>query len=158
MGLDMFLYERRQFRGTARDPKISELYEAVFNEVIPDSDTTVLTFESEVIYWRKANYIHDWFVKNVQGGEDDCGKYEVTQEQLKSLRDTCCSVSEDHTLADKLLPTSSGFFFGSTEYDERYFGEIERTIHILDDILADCMVDKIKAGYTNKTFVYQSSW
>ena len=27
----------------------------------------------EVGYWRKANAIHGWFVRNVQNGKDDCG-------------------------------------------------------------------------------------
>lgn len=42
-----------------------------------------------VAYWRKANQIHNWFVNNVQGGEDDCGTYEVPKEQLKELIDVC---------------------------------------------------------------------
>ncbi len=37
----------------------------------------------EVGYWRKANQIHNWFVKNVQGGVDDCGYYGVTKEKLE---------------------------------------------------------------------------
>ena len=40
-------------------------------------------------YWRKANQIHHWFVENVQDGEDDCGDYEVSVEQLKYLLDIC---------------------------------------------------------------------
>lgn len=40
-------------------------------------------------YWRKANHIHKWFVENVQDGEDDCGYYEVDQEQLEELLDIC---------------------------------------------------------------------
>lgn len=35
--------------------------------------------------WRKANQIHKWFVDNVQGGNDDCGTYEVGVEQLQEL-------------------------------------------------------------------------
>lgn len=47
--------------------------------------------------WRKANAIHNWFVENVQNGEDDCGYYEVSQKQLEHLlsicqliKDQCC--------------------------------------------------------------------
>ena len=29
------------------------------------------------IYWRKANAIHGWFVKNAQQGIDDCRTYSV---------------------------------------------------------------------------------
>ena len=45
--------------------------------------------EYEVVYWRKANAIHAWFVKNAQNNVDDCGTYEVSQEQLQELVDTC---------------------------------------------------------------------
>ncbi len=33
----------------------------------------VTTIREEVLYWRKANAIHQWFVENVQGGEDHFG-------------------------------------------------------------------------------------
>ena len=41
----------------------------------------------EVGYWRKANAIHRWFVENVQNGEDDCGEYRVSHEQMQELLD-----------------------------------------------------------------------
>lgn len=34
----------------------------------------------DVGYWRKANAIHAWFVKNVQGGVDNCQSHEVSKE------------------------------------------------------------------------------
>lgn len=43
----------------------------------------------QVGYWRKANQIHNWFIENVQGGEDDCDYYDVSREDLKELLDTC---------------------------------------------------------------------
>lgn len=44
----------------------------------------------------------------------------------------------DENTADKLsniLPTCTGFFFGSTEYDEYYLSYIEYTIKICEEIL-----------------------
>lgn len=47
----------------------------------------------QVGYWRKANAIHNWFVENVQDGEDDCGyHHEVTKEILEKLLDVCQKV------------------------------------------------------------------
>lgn len=44
----------------------------------------------EVGYWRKANQIHNWFVENVQDGEDDCDYHnEVTKEDLEALLAIC---------------------------------------------------------------------
>ncbi len=52
----------------------------------------------EVGYWRKANQIHAWFVKNVQNGYDDCKEYEVSEEQLEELLDICKRVKDSSKL------------------------------------------------------------
>lgn len=44
--------------------------------------------EFDVAYWRKANAIHQWFVKNCQAGNDDCSPHYVDREQLQELLDT----------------------------------------------------------------------
>lgn len=52
--------------------------------------------EDDVMYWRKANAIHQYFVNRVQHGEDDCGLHdEVTQQILEELRDKCKAVLEN---------------------------------------------------------------
>ena len=89
----------------------------------------------EVGYWRKANAIHKWFVDNVQGGEDNCNPYPVTKEHLIQLHNLCNQVLNDNSLAESLLPSQSGFFFGSTEYDQGYYQDLRDTIHIIDNIL-----------------------
>ncbi len=100
----------------------------------------------EQAYWRKANQIHRWFVNNVQEGVDDCGIYEVYGEQLLELVELCRRVLADHSLADSLLPSQEGFFFGSTEYDEYYFADLESTIEQLEDVEPDTWYE------------YSSSW
>jgi len=102
----------------------------------------------EAGYWRKANQIHRWFVENVQNGVDNCGDYYVGSEKLAELLDLCKKVKADHSLADELLPSASGFFFGGTEYDEWYFNDIENTIDVLEEALKDDRAD----------YYYSSSW
>jgi hypothetical protein len=48
-----------------------------------------------------------------------------------------------------LLPTQSGFFFGSTEFDEWYWQDVKSTIEIIDKCL------KMDDTWS---FKYQSSW
>jgi hypothetical protein len=103
----------------------------------------------EAGYWRKANQIHQWFVDNVQKGVDDCGDYYVGTDDLEKLLDACEKVKADHSLADTLLPSASGFFFGGTEYDEWYFNGIDNTIEILKEALAD---------ESDSSYYYSSSW
>lgn len=48
-----------------------------------------------------------------------------------------------------ILPTSSGFFFGSTEYDEWYLRDIENTIEQLNEVLNDTDFEKDAIFYTS---------
>ena len=92
----------------------------------------------EVMYWRKANQIREWFVRNTGYGEnDDCKYHRLTEKQLRKLYDDCKTVLTDHSKAEEIMPTSSGFFFGSTAYDEWYFNDIEETAEQLYHILND---------------------
>lgn len=90
----------------------------------------------ELAYWRKANAIHNWFVKNVQGGKDDCDEYYVPLEKLRELKEDCEKVLADNKLATEILPSLKGFFFGSYSYDEYYERDLVRTVEILDKILS----------------------
>ena len=56
---------------------------------------------------------------------------------------------EDSSVAEELLPAASGFFFGSTEYDQYYIDDIKHTIEILQKALAND---------TGDSFYYHSSW
>ena len=107
----------------------------------------VSEISEQVCYWRKANQIHNWFVKNVQDGTDDCGEYEVSTDQLESLINDCKLILADHSLAKEILPTQDDFFFGGTEYDEYYFQDLENTVKELTPLLKE-----------TGDFYYRSSW
>ena len=63
--------------------------------------------EEEVMYWRKANHIHAWFVENVQNGQDDCGTYYVPEEKLRELLAVCKHVIEKSELVDGTVSTGT---------------------------------------------------
>lgn len=137
----------------------------------------------QVGYWRKANQIHNWFVKHVQDGEDDCAyHHECTREVLEELLETCKTVLDscvmtygkvnngykgtpnglepiyedgkiviDSSVAEELLPSCSGFFFGGTEYDEYYVNDIVETIKIIEEVLAT-------TDFETQAIYYVSSW
>jgi hypothetical protein len=54
------------------------------------------------------------------------------------------------TVAKRLLPTQSGFFFGSTDYDQRYFEGLKTTVTVLEEELAK--------GSASDDYEYWSSW
>ena len=145
MGLDMYLQGKRflwNINEDDPDAKIANDVAAMFPELTPSErwgkkQSRVKEIVCEAAYWRKANAIHQWFVKNCQDGEDDCGEYTVSRDDLKTLVDLCKQVLANRELAKELLPSQSGFFFGSTEYDEYYFGDLQLTINQLEPWLDD---------------------
>lgn len=150
MGLDMYL-SRKMYVKHWDHKSPEDQYEVIVKKggkVVDTIDTKQITnIEEEVGYWRKANAIHQWFVENVQNGEDNCGEYYVTTDQLYILLNICKEIKKDNSLADKLLPTQNGFFFGGTEYDEWYLQTIDNTIEILEPLVE-----------TSEDYYYQSSW
>lgn len=77
--------------------------------------------EEDVMYWRKANHIHGWFVDNVQGGNDDCGDYNVDDDKLRELLSVCKKVIKASKLVD-------GTVYTGTVYDkENPNGLVQRT-------------------------------
>jgi hypothetical protein len=105
----------------------------------------------EITSWRKANAIHKWFVDNVQDGVDDCGQYKVTKEHLIQLHNACNDVLNDNNLAEQLLPTQSGFFFGGVEYDDSYYYKLKETKNEINYILE-------YKSYCLDELYYCSSW
>jgi len=148
MGLDQMLY-RRNYVGNTYKITVENPDEK-YNLPKIDADKIVDVVE-EVMYWRKANQIHKWFVDNIQNGVDDCGTYAVSLEKLQELVDLCKQVLENPQKASELLPTQSGFFFGGIEYDEYYFEDLEKTIKGLEEIMPT--ID----GFNN-SLEYSSSW
>jgi hypothetical protein len=62
-------------------------------------------------------------------------------------------IIEDSTLAEELLPTQSGFFFGGTNYDQYYIADLKHTKEVLEEALKDYGVD----GHYPE-FEYHASW
>ena len=123
MGLDMYLDKRTYVKQWGHQ-SAEEKHEVVVTKggqptnIDPKKVKYII---EEAGYWRKANQIHRWFVDNVQNGVDNCGDYYVGSEKLAELLELCKRVKADHSLAEELLPSASGFFFGGTEYDEWYY-------------------------------------
>jgi hypothetical protein len=146
MGLDMYLNASKHLYREDDSELVEKIKKMAGTAMIPSR----IVFRA--MYWRKANAIHKWFVDNVQDDEDDCREYDVDIDQLKtlcSLLDKMLSMPKEEAI--KLLPTTSGFFFGSTEYDEWYWKDIEETRDRLNELLSDPTID-------DYYFTYQSSW
>ena len=151
MGLDMYLHAKRYLWSISDESEDKTIANEVQKIAKIPEDFEVKEIVIKAGYWRKANQIHRWFVQNVQDGVDECQAAWVSREQLQELIDICKTVLADMSKAEELLPTRSGFFFGGTDYDEWYKGDLEYTIARLEKILADTALEKCD-------FYYQSSW
>ena len=110
----------------------------------------------EVAYWRKANAIHAWFERNCANGElEDCTFIDVTEDDLLKLLSTCnlvlSRIETDSSYAEELLPTQSGFFFGSTEYDNWYIEDLKETIDIINRVLDE-------TDFNEESIAYYAWW
>jgi len=145
MSLDMYL-DKNTYVGNSSNGKIK--ITGIKSRI---QISRVKHITEKIAVWRKANAIHQWFVNNVQNGEDDNGQYDVSTEQLKQLLTLCKQVLENPDKASGLLPTQSGFLFGSTDYDNGYFQSLDYTAKVLEAEL------KNKSDQWQE-YIYQSDW
>jgi len=179
MGLDMYLTGELYLPLGSDEtkikliPKISKLFgitpklenERWFDQNIPYAET----IKFSLFYWRKKNWIHKWFVDNLQDGKDECQRTYVSKENLQNLIDELKAVLDNKYTKEKhinmdyaldVLPPQEGFFFGWTntedqEFLEYYFDSIKHTHKHLSKLLT--MLNKNKK-LERINIYYQSSW
>lgn len=77
-------------------------------------------YAEDDVHFRKVNFVYRYFSDKLV---DECCF--VDKSDIEELISRCDKVLADHSLAEELLPTQSGFFFGGTDYNEWYFKDIE---------------------------------
>ena len=185
MGLDMYLSKRTYVKNWDHNgPEGKHTFTAKKGgKKMKHVDTKrISTIIEEVGYWRKANHIHSWFVNKVQDGIDECQTAHVSVDQLKELRDTCQTIVDyfdksvvgeekikatygddfikvkydiDEKVLSELLPTTSGFFFGGTDYDHWYYNDCKETIEIVNEAFKGLDVENLD---WHVNFEYNASW
>lgn len=145
----------------------------------PDSRSPHITVEVCRIYWRKANQIHNWFMNNTRVLQQDVSSEvsrkdlatlaHTCRDVLEDANLVDAKVVNGQILVEgewqdvlengkvlmnpqkaiDLLPTMSGFFFGSTEYDQWYIEDLERTVERIHAVLEEPK---------SEWFTYKASW
>ncbi len=183
MGLDMYLEgsfsTRAYIRPTDQDyadmregkevevkksPEFEDAIAAIGFEDAPiDHAYNHFTYVFPIITWRKANAIHKFFVDNCQEGNDNCQRHYVSESDLERLLEIINEILEIKTpvaremKAEELLPTDiEGCFFGSKEYDDWYYKDLEDTKKVLDKLFKYQATAETGKCFDN--FYYQSSW
>lgn len=100
--------------------------------------------KTEVAYFRKVNFLLPFF-----GYEENCSDIEIAKCEVEDLVASCNNVlalydrhktgelneTELVEMVSEDLPTEGGFFFGSTEYDEWYFKDVEYVLKQFTNVL-----------------------
>jgi hypothetical protein len=113
MGLDMYLYAEKYISSydyetidgefTRKDnPAYDSTIRGAGMETLPTAEYGSATVSKCVGYWRKANAIHGWFVRELADGVDECQRIRVTRSDLKTLRDVCVNELSNRAMA---MPT-----------------------------------------------------
>lgn len=89
---------------------------------------------NEIGYFRKVNFLVKYFENKGMDVENQ-HPLEIFKEDAEELAENCRKVLENHDLAEELLPTCEGFFFGSTEYDAYYFEYVEDVLNFVEEVL-----------------------
>lgn len=151
MGLDMYLI--------AKARPVGDLY---LNKEFEKYNPNYIAFD--IGYWRKANSIHGWFDRNLDGVENCVDSCDLNLDDLLKLKKVCEELLSIRTeeefkkAAMEKLPPMEGPFFGATNLDdenslESYICDLKDTVRIIDSCEE---FNKKMDG--NCWFVYRAWW
>ena len=144
MGLDIRFEKAKRHRVEETEERLNEIKKEFENP-----NYSVKKFHSlkneydelnpwkEVAYFRKVNFLLPFF----EYGEN-CSRLEIDDYKIDELLVKCKQVLEDHSLAETLLPTQGGFFFGNTEYNDWYFYYVKEVYDKFSEIAEDFNSDE----------------
>ena len=153
-------------------PKVRESIKGKSKQIFDELDSSVkvrgyymcwYSIFEDIGYWRKANAIHNFFVQECQNGVDECQLSIVKKTHLKDLLKRCKramslkdiylndGIIKDGEGIETFLPTTSGFFFGGTEFNEWYFNDVEETIDLITKVLKE-------TDFKTQIIFYRASW
>lgn len=145
MGLDIRFEKAKRHRVEETEERLNEIEKELHNA----NNLSVKEFNSlqneydelnpwkEVAYFRKVNFLLPFFEYC-----EDCSRLEIDDYKIDELLVKCKQVLEDHSLAETLLPTQCGFYFGNTEYNDWYFDEVKEVYDKFSEIAEDFNSDE----------------
>lgn len=166
MGLDMYLYAEKY--ENEYDNKTLSYPKELKNEIKEISFLSKST-SYKIGYWRKFNALHSFIINKFANGIDECQRIYLSDEKIKEILNVLKEVKEsfiiatikeekddfiiyENPIAEKLLPTKAGFFFGNSNYDSFYLNNVEISISIFEKVLK--LLEKNNDYY----IYYQASW
>ena len=116
------------------EPTTDIFNEGIVNEIIEKS------WAPYIAYWRKVNFIYAYFdSRGLLDHDSECAW--ADREELEDILSRCENVLKEKD--PTLLPTQSGFFFGSTDYNEWYYYDVRETKKQLKKVLKSLKDDEV---------------
>lgn len=140
------------------DPE-AEVYRKRMDELLAPYD------EATVWSGRKENHIHQWVIDfhNTEEVEAHLWVIDAYRHRINDTNLDHILIDPDQLLGDletviknpesapEIMPTSSGFFFGSTDYDKFYFEDVMALHKTLN-------TEKKQGYFNNHSYFYWSWW
>lgn len=146
MGLDMYLrkyiWVGRQYEHVRKTTTLSINYQSD-GETVPIDVDKVATIVEHIYSWRKMDDLHNWFVVNVQGGEDDCKEYDITADDFEELK---LWVKKQLAKMPEKIQEYTDLYWDRMVYTD--------TIKVIDNALAEIEADEKGLIW----YSYSSSW
>ena len=133
MGLDMFLYGKKFLWTNWEHPELN----------VTEDGFTLQEKTLQIGYWRKHPNLHGFIVQTFAKGVDECQEIELSDSDLEQILKAVKTPK-------KSLPTTGGFFFGSSNGSEK-----KEDIEILTKAIA--WLKEEEDGVV-RSIVYQASW
>lgn len=142
--------------------KEDSLGETIKSHCFTVDDTAYLRISvvKTVADWRKHNFLVPWAESLSDRGVENCVPIVLELGDLKNLYASCKKILTAHDngenweqVAEEELPTQSGFFFGSTDYDSYYLKDIA---HVYNDL--QVVFDSMKEMYIEEPIFKLMFW
>lgn len=149
MGLDMYLFKVKRER-VAYWRKANAIHDWFASHCAPDGELEncedYLVTKEQLIELRDTCEKVLKASKLVVGQVVDGEVYNYETQRFEPCYEIGKTI-EDPSLAQELLPTKEGFYFGPMQYDEYYVNSLKNTIKQINDILADVDFDEYAVVY-----------
>lgn len=146
MGLDIYFWTVK--RGRSRNKDINRKSE--IKKIEKNTEDVIYVGD-----FRKVNFLMSFF--NYTG---NCEYIEIRKEQVEELIQNCEDVLfwRGKTISEKLLETTPGFFFGSTDYDEYYYQKVQNVLDTFKPLINPGSDTNQKPLDWNERALYMLAW
>lgn len=104
----------------------------------------------QIGYFRKVNFLVAYF-RDRGYNVENLELVLITKDDIIELLDRCNKVLENPSLAENLLPTEDGFFFGNTDYCQEYFEDLRK----VKEYLVEELLPQFDTLYEDEKIYFQ---